>query len=99
MGFQYSAQDISSDVTPLMRCSSSVRPLTGRCRRKGPAGRLSSRPKADRTRSLRASVHNRGFTLFGFSPELVVVNEERETNAQLYDFQRTRGELRFVRQF
>ena len=55
--------------------------------------------REDRTRSLRASIHNRGFTLFGFSPELVVVNEERETNAQLHDFQRTRGELRFVQQF
>ena len=55
--------------------------------------------REDRTRSIRASVHNRGFTLMGFSPELVVVHEERETNAQLYDFQRTRGEIRFVRQF
>ena len=55
--------------------------------------------RADRTRSLRLSVHNRAFTLMGFSPELVVVNEERETNAQLYDYERTRGELRFVRQF
>ena len=55
--------------------------------------------REDRTRSLRLSVHNRAFTLYGFSPELVVVNEERETNAQLYDYKRTRGELRFVRQF
>ena len=55
--------------------------------------------RADRTRSLRLSVHNRAVTLMGFSPELVVVNEERETNAQLYDYERTRGELRFVRQF
>ena len=55
--------------------------------------------RADRTRSLRLSVHNRGITLMGFSPELVVVNEARQTNAQLYDYQRTRGELRFVRQF
>ena len=55
--------------------------------------------RADRTRSLRLSVHNRGVTLMGFSPELVVVNEARQTNAQLYDYQRTRGELRFVRQF
>ncbi len=55
--------------------------------------------RSDRTRSLRLSVHNRAFTLMGFSPELVVVNEERETNAQLYDYERTRGELRFVRQF
>ena len=56
-------------------------------------------PREDRTRSVRASVHNRGVTLLGFSPELIVVNEERETNAQLYDYERTRGELRFVRQF
>ena len=52
-----------------------------------------------RTHSLRASVHNRAFTLYGFSPELVVVREERATNAQLYDYERTRGELRFVQQF
>ena len=55
--------------------------------------------RADRTRSVHLSVHNRAFTLMGFSPELVAVYEERDTNAQLYDYQRTRGELRFVRQF
>ena len=55
--------------------------------------------RADRTRSLNLSVHNRGVTVVGFSPQLVVVNEARDTNAQAYDFQRTRGELRFVRQF
>ena len=41
--------------------------------------------RADRTRSLRLSVHNRAVTIYGFSPELVAVHEERETNAQLYD--------------
>ena len=55
--------------------------------------------RKDTTRILRASVHNRAFTLVGFSPELVLVREERTTNAQLYDYKRTRGELRFVRQF
>ena len=55
--------------------------------------------RADRTRSVRLSVHNRAFTLMGFSPAIVAVHEERETNAQLYDYERTRGELRFVRQF
>ena len=55
--------------------------------------------REDRTLSLRLSLHNRAFTLLGFSPQLVAVHEERETNAQLYDFERTRGELRFVRQF
>ena len=55
--------------------------------------------REDTTRSLRVSVHNRGITLLGFSPQLVAVHEERDTNAQLYDFQRTRGELRFIQQF
>ena len=55
--------------------------------------------RADRTQSVRLSVHNRGVTVFGFSPAIVAVHEERDTNAQLYDYKRTRGELRFVRQF
>ncbi len=55
--------------------------------------------REDRTRSLRASVHNRAFTVYGFSPEMVVVNEKRESTAQLHGYDRTRGELRFVRQF
>ena len=55
--------------------------------------------REDRTRMLRASVYNRDFTLYGFSPELVVVNEKRTSNAQAHDYERTRGELRFVRQF
>ncbi len=56
-------------------------------------------PREDKTRSLRASVHNRALAFWGFSPQLVAVNERRTTNAQLYDYKRTRGELRFVRQF
>ena len=56
-------------------------------------------PREDRTRILRATVHNRAFTLYGFSPQLVVTNEARDTNAQLYDYKRTRAELRVVRQF
>ena len=56
-------------------------------------------PREDRTRILSATLHNRAFTLFGFSPQLVVTNEARDTNAQLYDYKRTRAELRAVRQF
>ena len=56
-------------------------------------------PRADRTRSLRASVHNRALAWQGFSPELSLVHEVRATNAQLYDYRRTGGELRFVRLF
>ena len=55
--------------------------------------------REDRTWSARASVYNRGITLYGFSPAVGVVHEVRKTNAQLYDYERTRGELRFVRQF
>ena len=55
--------------------------------------------RRDRTRSLTASIHNRGVTLGGFSPELVLTWEERTTNAQLYDYERVRGDLRLVRQF
>ena len=55
--------------------------------------------RKDTTRLLRASVHNRAVTVLGFSPELVVVREERKSTAQLHDYERTLGELRFVRQF
>ena len=55
--------------------------------------------REDEVRIFSASVFNRGFTAFGFSPQLIVVNEERQSNAQLYDYKRTRAELRFVRQF
>ena len=56
-------------------------------------------PRADRTRALRASVHNRALAWHGFSPEMSLVHEVRSTNAQLYDYQRTGAELRFVRLF
>lgn len=54
--------------------------------------------RRDRTRTLRFSVLNRAFTLQGFSPKLVLVQETRESNAQLYDYRRTRAQLEFVRQ-
>ena len=60
---------------------------------------LDNSAREDETWSARASVYNRAFTLYGFSPELGVVHEVRQTNAQLYDYERTSGELRFVRQF
>ncbi len=55
--------------------------------------------RKDRTRTLRASAHNRAWTVLGFSPALAVTHEIRDTNAQLHDYRRTYGELRFVRQF
>ena len=56
-------------------------------------------PREDRTYNLRASVHNRALTFFGFSPEVSLIHEVRKTNAQLYDYKKTGGELRVVRQF
>ena len=53
----------------------------------------------DETYNLRASVHNRALTFFGFSPQVSLIHEVRKTNAQLYDYKRTGGELRVVRQF
>ncbi len=56
-------------------------------------------PREDQTRSLRASVHNRALAWKGFSPQVSLVHEVRKTNAQLYDYKRTGGELRFVKLF
>ena len=56
-------------------------------------------PHEDRTRFYRLSTHNQAFTLMGFSPELALVHETRDSNAQLHDYRCTSGELRFVQQF
>ncbi len=56
-------------------------------------------PRKDQTRTLSVSVHNRGLTLLGFSPQLILANDERKSNAQLHGYKRNRGELQFVRQF
>ena len=55
--------------------------------------------RKDRTGSIRLSAHNRALAWRGFSPQLSIVHERRRTNAQLYDYERTGGELRFVRVF
>ena len=55
--------------------------------------------REDRTATLRVSVHNRRLTLFGFSPQIVVTHASRVSNAQAFDYVRTRSELLFVRQF
>ena len=56
-------------------------------------------PRRDRTRSFRLNVHNRAFTVGGFSPQVSLVQEARASNAQLHDYERVSGELRFVRLF
>ena len=60
---------------------------------------LDGSAREDRTRILRVSVLNRSLTVFGFSPQLVLVNEARSSNAQLYDYKRNRAELRIQRLF
>ena len=55
--------------------------------------------REDRTRTLSLSLHKRDFTLYGFSPQVVVIHEERDSNAQLISYDRTHGELRIARQF
>ena len=55
--------------------------------------------REDRFRTLSLYLLKRDLTIYGFSPQLVVTNEERESNGQLLSYDRTHGELRFVRQF
>ena len=55
--------------------------------------------REDETTTWRLSAHNRGLTLWGFSPRISLVRESRESNAQLHDYERTSGELQFVRLF
>lgn len=55
--------------------------------------------RRDRLFSLRASVFNRGFEIFGFSPQLVIVHDIGLSNAQLHSYRRTHAEIQLVRQF
>ena len=55
--------------------------------------------RKDLTRTLRLFAHNRALTVEGFSPQLSLTRENRSSNAQLHDYKRTFGELRFVRLF
>ena len=64
-----------------------------------PFVRERGRSREDRTRTRSVSLYHRAFTVYGFSPQLVVTNDVRTSNAQLYGYERTRGEMRFVRQF
>ena len=53
---------------------------------------IDSKPREDKTQTLSLSVYNRAVTVFGFSPRVSLINEQRETNAQLLDYERNRGE-------
>ena len=56
-------------------------------------------PRSDLTRTIRLFAHNRALTVQGFSPQVSVTQEQRASNAQLHDYERIFGELRFVRLF
>ena len=78
--------------------------LTGRWTEYAGPGRpptdvLDGTQREDVTRSIRLSAHKRDFTIRGFSPQLSVTHERRDSNAQQADYRRTSGELSFVRQF
>ena len=84
-------------------CCPGASPWAGPARCAGPATRATGRrssiggeERGDLTRSLRLNLHNRAFTVGGFSPQLSMVKEERTSNAQLHDYERLSGELRFV---
>ena len=64
-----------------------------------PMNVLDAAPREDETRSVRLSAHKRDLTIRGFSPQLSVTHERRDSNAQQADYRRTWGELSFVRQF
>ncbi len=55
--------------------------------------------RKDRTLRLQLSAFNRVWTVERFSPQFSVAHEIRDTNAPLYGFRRTSGEMRFVRRF
>lgn len=60
---------------------------------------LDDKSRKDRIRTLRLTLFNRGWTLFGFSPQLGLVRIRLETNAQATGYERDRFEMRFLRQF
>ena len=60
---------------------------------------LTGSRRLDRTSTFSISILNRAFTLFRFSPQLALIHEARQTNAQAQNYERNRAELRFVRQF
>ena len=82
-----------------MRCPTDLPEIVSRI----PAPRRTGRGKpriALRGRPRFSVRHCRGgFETLPYAPQLVVTCEERDSNAQLSSYRRTRGELRAVRQF
>ena len=56
-------------------------------------------PREDVAYTVGLGVHHSGLTFGGFSPRISVVREKRESNAPVFEYTKTSGELGFVRQF
>lgn len=63
------------------------------------AGFTDGELRRDLIRSISVLAHNRALTLGGFNPQNFLVHEIGTNNAQLHDYKRIFGELRFVRLF
>ena len=66
---------------------------------RAPSNVVDGSDRRDDTTSIRLSVLKRDLTVRGFSPQLSVTHERRNSNAQQADYQRTWGELSFARPF
>ena len=60
---------------------------------------LSREAREDETLAGRVTVSNRHIEMFGFMPEITVRYEERDSNVDLYDYDRVVGEFGVVRTF
>ena len=60
---------------------------------------LGPEARSDRTLAGRVTASNRNVELFGFMPEITLRHERRESNLDLYDFERTVAEIGVVRSF
>ena len=60
---------------------------------------LDGSSRKDRTRIVRLSLLNQKIAVYGFSPRLVLAHEHRDSNAQLYGYDRVRAEIQVKRLF
>ena len=64
-----------------------------------PLPAFGSEARRDRTLGARITVSNRRIDWFGFSPQVTLRRERRDSNLDLYDYTRTVGEFSLVRTF
>ena len=64
-----------------------------------PLPAFSSEVRRDRTLGARITVSNRRIDWIGFSPQITLRHERRDSNLDLYDYKRTVGEFSLIRTF